>query len=30
MDIQMAGIRNIEDSVMCAKCGVSIIGLLVG
>ena len=30
MDIQMAGIRNIEDAIMCAECGVSIIGLLVG
>ena len=30
MDIQKAGIRNIEDAIMCAECGVSIIGLLVG
>lgn len=30
MNIQMAGIRNIEDAVMCAQCGVNIIGLLVG
>ena len=26
----MAGIRNIEDAVMCTECGVNIIGLLVG
>lgn len=26
MNIQMAGIRNIEDAVMCAQCGVNIIG----
>ena len=30
MNIQMAGIRNIEDAVMCTECGVNIIGLLVG
>lgn len=30
MNIQMAGIRNIEDAVMCVECGVNIIGLLVG
>lgn len=30
MNIQMAGIRNVEDALMCVKCGVNIIGLLVG
>ena len=30
MNIQMAGIRNVEDALMCAQCGVNIIGLLVG
>ena len=30
MNIQMAGIRNVKDALMCAHCGVNIIGLLVG
>lgn len=30
MNIQMAGIRNVEDAIMCVDCGVNIIGLLVG
>jgi len=30
MNIQMAGIRNKEDALMCVECGVNIIGLLVG
>jgi phosphoribosylanthranilate isomerase len=30
MHIQMAGIRNKEDALMCVDCGVDIIGLLVG
>ena len=30
MHIQMAGIRNIKDALMCVECGVDIIGLLVG
>lgn len=30
MNIQMAGIRNVEDALMCVECGVNIIGLLVG
>ncbi len=30
MHIQMAGIRNKEDALMCGECGVDIIGLLVG
>lgn len=30
MNIQMAGIRNVEDAKMCVKAGVNIIGLLVG
>lgn len=30
MIVQMAGIRRVEDAVMCAECGVDIIGLLVG
>ena len=30
MNIQMAGIRNIKDALMCVECGVNIIGLLVG
>jgi len=30
MNIQMAGIRNKEDALMCVDCGVNIIGLLVG
>ena len=30
MNIQMAGIRNISDALMCVECGVNIIGLLVG
>lgn len=30
MNIQMAGIRNVNDALMCAQCGVNIIGLLVG
>ena len=30
MNVQMAGIRNKEDALMCVKCGVNIIGLLVG
>ncbi len=30
MNIQMAGIRNVKDALMCVKCGVNIIGLLVG
>lgn len=28
--VQMAGIRNVEDALMCARQGVDIIGLLVG
>ena len=28
--VQMAGIRNKEDALMCVECGVDIIGLLVG
>lgn len=30
MNIQMAGIRNVKDAIMCVECGVNIIGLLVG
>lgn len=30
MNIQMAGIRNVKDALMCVECGVNIIGLLVG
>ena len=30
MKIQIAGIRNVEDALMCADCGANIIGLLVG
>ena len=30
MNIQMAGIRNVKDALMCVDCGVNIIGLLVG
>ena len=30
MNIQMAGIRNKKDALMCVECGVNIIGLLVG
>jgi len=30
MNIQMAGIRNVNDALMCVDCGVNIIGLLVG
>ena len=30
MNIQMAGIRNKEDALMCVECGINIIGLLVG
>ena len=30
MNIQMAGIRNVADAIMCVQCGVNIIGLLVG
>ena len=30
MHIQMAGIRNINDAIICTKNGVDIIGLLVG
>jgi len=30
MHIQMAGIRNKKDALMCVECGVDIIGLLVG
>ena len=30
MNIQMAGIRNEKDALMCVDCGVNIIGLLVG
>lgn len=30
MNIQMAGIRNVADALMCVECGVNIIGLLVG
>lgn len=30
MNIQMAGIRNVRDALMCVDCGVNIIGLLVG
>ncbi len=30
MNIQMAGIRNVKDALMCTDCGVNIIGLLVG
>lgn len=30
MNIQMAGIRNEKDALMCVECGVNIIGLLVG
>jgi len=30
MNIQMAGIRNVSDAIMCVECGVNIIGLLVG
>lgn len=30
MNIQMAGIRNVKDALMCVQCGVNIIGLLVG
>ena len=30
MHIQMAGIRNKQDALMCVDCGVDIIGLLVG
>lgn len=30
MNIQMAGIRNVNDALMCVECGVNIIGLLVG
>ena len=30
MNIQMAGIRNAKDALMCVDCGVNIIGLLVG
>ena len=28
--VQMAGIRNVKDAIMCVECGVDIIGLLVG
>lgn len=30
MHIQMAGIRNVSDALMCVDCGIDIIGLLVG
>ena len=30
MNIQMAGIRNVNDALICVDCGVNIIGLLVG
>ena len=30
MNIQMAGVRNKEDALMCVEAGVNIIGLLVG
>lgn len=30
MVVQIAGIRTVEDAVMCAECGADIIGLLVG
>lgn len=30
MNIQMAGVRNVSDALMCVECGVNIIGLLVG
>ena len=30
MNIQMAGIRNVSDALMCVEMGVNIIGLLVG
>ena len=30
MNIQMAGIRNVKDAIMCVNKGVNIIGLLVG
>jgi hypothetical protein len=30
MNIQMAGIRNVNDALMCVDCGVNINGLLVG
>lgn len=30
MIVQIAGIRNVDDAVMCAKAGADIIGLLVG
>ena len=30
MNIQMAGIRNVSDAIMCVEMGVNIIGLLVG
>ena len=28
--VQMAGVRNVGDALMCAECGVDIVGLLVG
>ena len=30
MHVQMAGIRNASDALMCVEYGVDIIGLLVG
>jgi len=30
MNVQMAGIRNVKDALMCVEAGVNIVGLLVG